>query len=120
MYMCISINQSISQNLYSAPSRYLLRGTPNPGHVEKNSLEKAVELRTGTVWEVPKVYIACMCVYNIYIIYNICIYIVLKLFEAADFAISVVTETVHYGRHSTRSVSPPLGQSTTCSLFQCS
>jgi len=32
------INQSISQNLYSAPSRYLLRGAPDPGQVEKNSL----------------------------------------------------------------------------------
>src|SRR6218665_2184438 len=26
-----SINQSISQNLYSTPSRYLLRGAPDPG-----------------------------------------------------------------------------------------
>ena len=35
-----SINQltDISQNLYSAPSRYLLRGTPDPGQAEKNSL----------------------------------------------------------------------------------
>src|SRR6218665_260844 len=45
--------QSISRNLYSAPSRYLLRGAPNPGQAEKNSLEEVVELRTGAVWEVP-------------------------------------------------------------------
>ena len=45
--------KSISQHLYSAPSRYLLRGDPDPGQAEKNSLEKVVELRTGTVWEVP-------------------------------------------------------------------
>jgi len=44
---------SINQNLYSTPSRSLLRGTPDPGQVEKNSLEKAVELRTGNIWEVP-------------------------------------------------------------------
>ena len=37
----------------SAPSRYLLRGVPDPGQAEKNSLEKVVELRNGTVWEVP-------------------------------------------------------------------
>jgi len=48
-----ALNQSISQNLYSAPSRYLLRGTPDLGQVEKNSLEKVVELRTDTIWEVP-------------------------------------------------------------------
>src|SRR6218665_1219324 len=48
-----SINQSINQNLYSAPSRYLLRGAPDPGQAEKNSLGKVVELRTGTVCEVP-------------------------------------------------------------------
>src|SRR6218665_684612 len=41
-------HQSISQNLYSAPSRYLLRGAPDLGQAEKNSLEKEVELRTGT------------------------------------------------------------------------
>src|SRR6218665_1079271 len=28
---------SISQNLASAPSRYLLRGVPDPGQAEKNS-----------------------------------------------------------------------------------
>ena len=32
------INQSMSKNLYSAPSRYLLRGAPDPGQAEKNSL----------------------------------------------------------------------------------
>jgi len=47
------LNQSISQNLYSTPSRYLLRGAPDPGQAEKNSLQKVVELRTGAVWEVP-------------------------------------------------------------------
>ena len=46
-------NQSISQNVYSTPSTYLLRSAPDPGQAEKNSLEKVVELRTGTVWEVP-------------------------------------------------------------------
>jgi len=30
------INQSIGQNLYSAPSRYLLRGAPDPGQAERN------------------------------------------------------------------------------------
>ena len=30
------INQSISKNLYSAPSRYLLRGAPDPGQAEKS------------------------------------------------------------------------------------
>ena len=43
---------SINQNLYSAPSRSLLRGAPDPGQAEKNSLENVVELRTGTVWEI--------------------------------------------------------------------
>src|SRR6218665_1244003 len=42
-----SINQSVNQNLYSAPSRYLLRGAPDSGQAEKNSLEKVLELRTG-------------------------------------------------------------------------
>jgi len=37
------INQSINQNLYSAPSRSLLRGARDPGQAEKNSLEKVVE-----------------------------------------------------------------------------
>src|SRR6218665_1424160 len=49
----ITRHQSINQNLYSAPSRFLLRGAPAPGHAKKNSLEKVVKLRTGTVWEVP-------------------------------------------------------------------
>src|SRR6218665_711018 len=31
-------NQSINQNLYSAPLRYLLRGAPDPGQAEKSSL----------------------------------------------------------------------------------
>src|SRR6218665_3327837 len=45
--------QSINQNLYSAPLRSLLRGaSPYPGQAEKNSLDKVVELRTCTVWEV--------------------------------------------------------------------
>src|SRR6218665_3952294 len=44
--------QSINQNLCSAPSRSLLRGASDPGQAEKNSLDKVVELRTGTVWEV--------------------------------------------------------------------
>jgi len=46
------ITQSINQNLYNAPSRSVLRSAPDPGQVEKNSLEKVVELRTGAVWEV--------------------------------------------------------------------
>jgi len=45
-------NQSISQNIYSSPSRYLLRGAPEPGQAGKNSLEKVVEFRTGAVWVV--------------------------------------------------------------------
>jgi len=51
--MVCAIYQSISLNLYSAPSRYLLRGAPDTGQAETNSLEKVVELRTGTVWKVP-------------------------------------------------------------------
>jgi len=47
------INQSISHNLYSAPSRYLLIGATGPDQAEKNSLEKVVESRTGAVKEVP-------------------------------------------------------------------
>ena len=46
-------NQSVIQNLYSTLSRFLFRGAPDLGQAEKNSLEKVVELRTGTVWEVP-------------------------------------------------------------------
>ena len=34
----LGINQSINQNLYSAPSRYLFRGAPDPGQAEENSL----------------------------------------------------------------------------------
>ena len=44
------LNQSISQNLYSTPSRYLLRGAPNPGQTEKNSLEKVVEISSKIRW----------------------------------------------------------------------
>src|SRR6218665_3611264 len=44
-----SINKS---TLYSAPSRSLLRGAPDPGQA-KRSLRKLVKLRTGTIWEVP-------------------------------------------------------------------
>jgi len=51
-----SYTVSINQNLYSAPSISLLRGAPDPGQAEKNSLAKAVELRTGTVWEAPWIY----------------------------------------------------------------
>src|SRR6218665_147133 len=43
-----SINQSINQNVYSASSSSLFRSAPAPGQPEKNSLEKVVELRTGT------------------------------------------------------------------------
>jgi len=32
------LNQSINQNLYSAPSRSLLRSATDPGQAEKNSL----------------------------------------------------------------------------------
>ena len=46
----------INQNLYSAPSRSILGGAPETGQAEKNSLKKVVVLRTGTVWEVPKIY----------------------------------------------------------------
>src|SRR6218665_3594783 len=45
-------HQSINQNLYSTHSRSILRGAPDSGRAEKNSLEKVVELRTGTVCEV--------------------------------------------------------------------
>ena len=46
------MNQSTTQNLYSAPSRSPLRGAPDPGQAEKNSLEKVVESRKGSIWEV--------------------------------------------------------------------
>jgi|SRR6218665_593129 len=52
-WMDTQINQSINQNVYSAPSRSLLRGAPDPGQAEKKSLEKVVELRTGTIREMP-------------------------------------------------------------------
>ena len=43
----ILFNQSINHiNLYSAPSRSLLRGAPNPGLVKEKSLEKTVERAT--------------------------------------------------------------------------
>jgi len=45
--------QSINQHLYGDSSRFLLRGAPDPGQAEKNSLEKVVEMRTSTIWEVP-------------------------------------------------------------------
>src|SRR6218665_650882 len=35
----INLNQLINQNLYSAPSRSLLRGAPDPSEAEKNNLE---------------------------------------------------------------------------------
>ena len=47
-------SHSINKNLYSAPSRSLLRDARDPGQAEKISLEKVVELRTGTVWKVPQ------------------------------------------------------------------
>jgi len=47
------VNHSINKNLYSTPSTRLLGGALDPGQAEKNSLEKVVELRTGTVSEVP-------------------------------------------------------------------
>jgi len=52
-HLPLGIYQSINKNLYSAPSRSLLRNAPNLGQAKKNSLEKVVELRTGTVLEVP-------------------------------------------------------------------
>jgi len=42
----------MKQNLYSVPLRSLLRGAPEIGQAKKNNLEKVVELRRGTVWEV--------------------------------------------------------------------
>jgi len=36
--MCLCMYESINQNLYSAPSRYIFRGAPDPGQAEKNSL----------------------------------------------------------------------------------
>jgi len=57
LWGCLMFFQSINENLYSAPSRSLLRGAPDVGQMEKNSLEKVVELRIGTVWEVPYKYL---------------------------------------------------------------
>jgi len=54
VWLCWHLNfYLVVKNLYSTPSRSILRGAPNPGQAEKNSLEKVVELRTGTVWEMP-------------------------------------------------------------------
>src|SRR6218665_1619265 len=44
-YIDAYMHQSINQNLYSAPARFLLRGAPDPGQAEKNSVEKVVELK---------------------------------------------------------------------------
>src|SRR6218665_1973407 len=38
------VHQSINKNVYSAPSRSLLRSAPEPGQAEKNSLQKLVKL----------------------------------------------------------------------------
>ena len=38
-------DQSINKNLYSAPKSSLLRGTPDPGQAEINSLQKLLKLR---------------------------------------------------------------------------
>ena len=45
------INQSINQNLYSAPSRSLLRGAPDPGGGIENRhrLGRAIDLRKSTL-----------------------------------------------------------------------
>jgi len=45
--------------LYSTSPRSLLRGTPNPGQAEKNSLEKVVKLRGAKICFFAKVYPAC-------------------------------------------------------------
>src|SRR6218665_3259811 len=42
-YKSQSINQSINPNLYSGPSRSLVRGAPDPGQAKKNSLQKVME-----------------------------------------------------------------------------
>jgi len=34
----LHVSSYTDQHLYSAPSRYLLRGAPDPGQAEKNSL----------------------------------------------------------------------------------
>jgi len=49
-----SINPSINKNLYSAPSRSLLRSASEPGQAVK-SLQNLVLLSTGTVWEVSQI-----------------------------------------------------------------
>src|SRR6218665_541964 len=48
-------SSSFNQNLYSALSRSLLRGAPDPGQAKKNSVENLVELRRGSFWEVSKI-----------------------------------------------------------------
>jgi len=55
-FIFIFIDQSINENVYSYPSRFLLRGAPDPGQAENKSLEKVVELRTSTVCEVSYIY----------------------------------------------------------------
>src|SRR6218665_225343 len=45
------MNQSIK--IYIAPFKDPYPGAPDPGEAEKNSLQKLVKLRTGTIWEVP-------------------------------------------------------------------
>src|ERR1700733_13174370 len=46
-----SINQSISQNLYSASSRSLFRSAPDPGQAKVDSLEKFKERRGDNTLE---------------------------------------------------------------------
>src|ERR1700733_5357115 len=45
------INQSINRNLYSASSRSLLRGTPDPNQAEEIGLQQLVELGIATSWK---------------------------------------------------------------------
>src|SRR6218665_133368 len=45
----IDLQASINQNLYSTPSRSLLRAAPDRGQSETNCLKNLVELRTGTI-----------------------------------------------------------------------
>jgi len=53
-YSAAVVLSSVSIKIYILPpSKSLLRGAPDPGQAEKNSLEKVVELGTGTIWEVP-------------------------------------------------------------------
>src|SRR6218665_112876 len=59
---------NINQHLYSAPSRSLLRGAPDPGQAEKNSLEMVVGLRTAT--RINVFLLLCLCWFGCHAVFR--------------------------------------------------